>query len=51
MTKCCRRMKWRQQARLSSMERKCDTARRHDDIGQRRGGTVEGKGRKQRQLG
>jgi hypothetical protein len=34
-----------QRARLSSTERKRDTARLCDDIGQRRGGTREEKGR------
>jgi hypothetical protein len=44
-TKCCQKMKQRQRARLGSMEKK------RDNVGQRRGGTGEGKGRKQRQLG
>jgi hypothetical protein len=30
--KRCRKMKWMQQARLTSIERKCDTARRRGDI-------------------
>jgi hypothetical protein len=44
--KCCRKMKRTQRAHLGSMERKCDTAQRCDDVGQRRGGTGEGKGRR-----
>jgi hypothetical protein len=43
-------MKRRQGARLGSMGRKCDTAQRSGDVGQSRGGTEEGKGRRQRQL-
>jgi hypothetical protein len=49
-TKRCRKMKQRQQARLGSIERKRDTMRRRGNIGRRRGGTREGKGRRQRQL-
>jgi hypothetical protein len=45
-----RKMKQRQGARLGFMGRKCDTAQRSDDVGQRRGGTKEGKRRRQRQL-
>jgi hypothetical protein len=45
-TKCCRKMKRRQRAHRASLGRKCDTARRHGNIGQRRGGTREGKGRR-----
>jgi hypothetical protein len=45
-----RKMKWRQRARLSSIGRKRDTARRHVDVGWR-GGTGEGKGKRRRQLG
>jgi hypothetical protein len=41
----------RQRARLGSIGMKCDTVRRRGDIGQRRGGTEEGKGRRRRQLG
>jgi hypothetical protein len=41
-TKHYRKMKWKQQARLGSMERKCDMVRRCGDIGRRRGGTGEG---------
>jgi hypothetical protein len=39
-----RKMKWMQRARLRSMERKCDTAQQHGDIGRRRGGIGRGKG-------
>jgi hypothetical protein len=42
------KMKRRQRARLGSMRRKHDTARRHDDVGQRRGGAGEGKRRRRR---
>jgi hypothetical protein len=44
VTKRCRRMKRRQRARIGFMGRKCD------DVGRRRGGTVEWKGRRRRQL-
>jgi hypothetical protein len=44
-------MKRRELARLASMKRKRDTVQWRDDIGQRRGGTEEGKGKKQLQLG
>jgi hypothetical protein len=37
-------MKGSQRARLSSMERKCDTTRWCDDVGRRRDNTGEGKG-------
>jgi hypothetical protein len=43
-TKHYRKMKWRQQACLGSMGRKCDTVRRCGNICRRRGGTGEGKG-------
>jgi hypothetical protein len=43
-TKCCRKMKRRQRAHLSSMGRKRDMARRCDDVDRRRGSTGEGKG-------
>jgi hypothetical protein len=49
--KCCQKMKKRQRALLGSMGRKCDTARRHGDIGQRRGDTREGKGGDDTSLG
>jgi hypothetical protein len=44
------KMKWRQRAHLGSMGRKCDTVRWHDDVGRRRGGTEEEKGRRRCQL-
>jgi hypothetical protein len=47
----CRKMKRRQQTRLSPMERKRDTAGWRDNVRQRRGGIEEGKGRRRRQLG
>jgi hypothetical protein len=50
-TKCCRKMKWRQQTHLDSIGSKCDIARRRSDVGQRRGGTGEEKGRRQHPLG
>jgi hypothetical protein len=50
-TKHCWKMKRRQRARFGSMERKRDTTRRCDDVGQRRGGTGEGKGRRRCLLG
>jgi hypothetical protein len=46
-TKHCRKMKRRQRAHLGSMGRKRDTVRWHDNIGRRRGGIGEGKGRRQ----
>jgi hypothetical protein len=46
VTKSCCKMKQRQQVRLSSIGRKRDTVRRCDDIGRRRGGTGEEKGRR-----
>jgi hypothetical protein len=46
-TKRCQKMKWMQRARLGSMGRKCDTTWRRGDIDRRRGGTEEGKGRRQ----
>jgi hypothetical protein len=46
--KHCQKMKCRQRARLNSMGRKCDTVRRRDDIGRRRGGIGETKERKRR---
>jgi hypothetical protein len=49
-TKRCRKMKRSQRARLGFVGRKRDMARRCDDIGRRRDGTGEGKGRRQRQL-
>jgi hypothetical protein len=39
-------MKRRQRTRLGSMGRKCGTVRCRDDVGQRRGSTEEGKGRR-----
>jgi hypothetical protein len=42
--KRCQKMKRRQRAYLDSIERKCDTTRRRDNVGQRRGGTGERKG-------
>jgi hypothetical protein len=50
-TKCCRKMKQRQRARLRSMGRKRDMVQRRDDVSRRRGGTREGTERRQRQLG
>jgi hypothetical protein len=49
--KHCRKMKWRQQACLGSMERKHDTVRWRGEFGRRRCGIGEGKGRRRRQLG
>jgi hypothetical protein len=49
--KRCRKMKRRQRARLGSMGRKRDMVQRRGDVGRRRGGTGEGKGRRRRQLG
>jgi hypothetical protein len=46
-----RKMKQRQQSHLVSMERKCDTMRRRDDVGRSRGGIEEGKVRRRCQLG
>jgi hypothetical protein len=51
MTKHSRKMKWRQRARLNSVERKRDTAWWRDNIDRTRGDTEEGKRRRQRQLG
>jgi hypothetical protein len=48
---CCQKMKRRQRARFGFMRMKCDTTRRHDDVGPRKGDTGEGKGRRRRQLG
>jgi hypothetical protein len=45
------KMKQRQRVHLGSMGRKCDTVRQRCDIDRRRGGTDEGKGRRQYQLG
>jgi hypothetical protein len=42
-TKCYQKMKQRQRAYLGSMERKRDSTRRRDDVGQRRGGHRRGK--------
>jgi hypothetical protein len=50
-TKHWQKIKRRQWAHLDSMRRKRDTARRCDDIGRRRCGTGEGKGRRWHQLG
>jgi hypothetical protein len=50
-SKRCQKMKRRQRAHLGSMRRKRDKARRHDDVGRMRGGTGEGKGRRQCQFG
>jgi hypothetical protein len=47
----CRKMKQIHQAHLGSMGRKHDTIRWCGNIGQRRGGTGEGKGMRRRQLG
>jgi hypothetical protein len=41
--KYCRKIKWRQRDRLGSMGRKRDTTQQHGNVGQRRGGTREGK--------
>jgi hypothetical protein len=49
--KRCQKMKWRQQAHLTSMGRKCDTAWWHGDIGRRREDTGEEKGSRRCQLG
>jgi hypothetical protein len=49
-TKRCPKMKRRQWARLDSMGRKCNRVRRRDDVGRRRCGIEEGKGRRRRQL-
>jgi hypothetical protein len=46
--KRCRKMKWRQRARLDSMGRKRETVRWQGDVSRRRGGTGEGKGRRRR---
>jgi hypothetical protein len=46
MTKRCRKMKWRQRARLGSIRIKRDTTQQCDDVGRRRGGTEEGKGKR-----
>jgi hypothetical protein len=45
-TEHCRKMKRRHRTYLGSMGRKRDTVRRRDDIGQRRGGTEEGEGKR-----
>jgi hypothetical protein len=50
-TKRCRKMKWRQRARLNSMGRKCDLTRQRDNAGRRRDGTRERKERRRCQLG
>jgi hypothetical protein len=50
-TKRCWKIKRRQRAHLGLMGRKRDMMWRHDDIGQKRGGIGEGKGRRRRQLG
>jgi hypothetical protein len=50
-TKRCWKIKCKQRARVGSMGRKRDTMRWRGDIGRKRGGTEEGKGRTQRQLG
>jgi hypothetical protein len=49
-TKHYPKIKRRQRARLDSMGRKCNRVRRRDDVGQRRCGIEEGKGRRRRQL-
>jgi hypothetical protein len=46
-TKYYREMQQRQQAHLGSMERKRDTVWWNDNVGQKRGDTREGKGRRQ----
>jgi hypothetical protein len=46
--KHCQKMKWRQRARLGSMERKRDITQWHDIVDQRRDDTKEGKGRRRR---
>jgi hypothetical protein len=51
VTKHYRKMIRRQQTHLGSMGRKCDMVRWHDDVGQRRDDTEEGKERKRGQLG
>jgi hypothetical protein len=45
--KHCRKMKRRQRSHLGSMRRKRDMMWWYDNIGRRRGGTGEGKGRRQ----
>jgi hypothetical protein len=40
------KIKRRQQGRLGSMERKCDTARQRDNVGRRISGIEEGKERR-----
>jgi hypothetical protein len=42
--KRCRKMKWRQRARLGLMGRKCDLTRQCDNVGRRRDGTEREKG-------
>jgi hypothetical protein len=51
MTKHWRKMKWRQRAHLGSMRMKCDMTQQCGDVGQRIGGTGEGKERRRYQLG
>jgi hypothetical protein len=45
-TKRYQKMERRQRVHLDSIERKCDTTRRCDDVDQRRDGSGEGKGRR-----
>jgi hypothetical protein len=49
--KRCQKIKRRQRARLGLMGRNRDTVQRHGDVGRRRWGTGEGKGKRQYQLG
>jgi hypothetical protein len=49
--KHCRKMKRMRRVHLDSMGRKRDMMRQHGDVGRGRGGIVEGKERKRRQLG
>jgi hypothetical protein len=44
--KCCQKMKRRQRGHLGSMGMKHDVVQQRGDDGRRRGGTVEGKGRR-----
>jgi hypothetical protein len=48
--KLCHKMKWRQRVHLGSMWRNYNTVQQCGDIGWRKGGTGEGKGRRRRQL-
>jgi hypothetical protein len=48
--KCCRKMRRRLRAHFGSIGRKRDIVRRCVDVDRRRGGTGEGKGKRQHQL-